>query len=224
VIYKTKLLKDYESLDRGVLSYSPIENLKTAATIRFEVSVTDIGRGPQQVQVTDFNGMTVYQQDVPTGGIVGIQIVTCDNLTCASESDLRQPVLYKGQQGHWFWSIIAGTPGPALITLRADTYDKDSTLSLQAEIINIKVNVVPTAAFNHQQNHKRIASATKSLVGDIETIGSMAAAVVAVGGIAGWIAVKGRKRNAKDRKGRKAKDRKGRVPTQRNQARRRPRP
>jgi hypothetical protein len=223
VIYKTKLLKDIQSLDRGVLSYSPIESLKTAATIQFEVSVTDIGRGPQQVRLTAYDGMTVYQQDVPTGGIVGVQIVACEDLTYASESDLRQPVLSKGQRAHWFWSIIAGTPGPAMITLRADTYDQNSTLSLESEIIYIKVTVVPTAAFNYQQSHRRIANAAKSLVGDIETIGSMAAAVVAVGGIAGWIAVKRRKSNAKDRKGRKAKNRKGRVPTQRNQARRRPR-
>jgi hypothetical protein len=195
-LYTATLLKDYESLDRGVLSYSPIGSLKTAATAQFEVTVTDTGKGPQLARLADFNGMTVYQQDVPTGGIVGVQIVTCGNLTCASLSDPRQPVLVKGQQANWFWSITAGTPGPALITLRADTYDQGSTQTLKTEIINVKVNVIPTPAFNNQQTHKKIAGAAKSVTGDIETIGSVAGSIVAVGGIVGWLYVKRRKGKA----------------------------
>ena len=55
----------------GILAYSQIGSLKTGATTQFEVSVTDVGRGPQRAQLTDFDGMTVYQQDVPTYGLAG---------------------------------------------------------------------------------------------------------------------------------------------------------
>jgi hypothetical protein len=46
-LYATRLSKDYQSLDRGVLSYSPIRSLPTGTTVPFEVTVTDVGRGPQ---------------------------------------------------------------------------------------------------------------------------------------------------------------------------------
>ena len=215
-IYEAKLLKDYRSLDRGVLSYSRIGSLDTAATTQFDVVVTDVGRGPQEIQLTDFNGMTVYQQDVPTGGDVAVRMVACENLTCDSESGNPQPVLYKAKPGEWFWRITAGAPGPALITLRADTYDLGSTESLSEEIINVDVNIVPTPSSIAEKHHQKIAAAARSVVGGIETIGSVAGAVVAVGGIVGFIAVQGRKR--------KAKGRERGVPTQPEQSPREPGP
>lgn len=196
-LYRAELAKDYQSLDRGVLSYSQLGSPKTAVTTQFEVTVTDVGRGPQLTRVTESGGMNVYQQDVPTGGIVGVQIVKCSNLTCSSESDLRQPVLDEGQAASWWWSVTAGTPGPASITLRADTYDQGSTQSLSEEIINVNVQVVSTPAFSHQQTHKKIVNTTKSVVSDVETIGSIAGAIVAVGGIVGWLATRRRNRNGK---------------------------
>ena len=213
-LYVARLSQDRQSLDRGVLAYSSIGNLKTAATAQFQVTVTDTGKGPQTARLTSFNGMTVYQRDVPTGGIVGVQIVACENLTCHSESGTTQPVLEKGQQAQWFWTITAGTPGPAVITLRADTYDQGTAQSLSEEIVTVDLRVVATAAFNTQQNHAKIATVTDSVVGDIETIGSIAGAIVAVGGIVGWVIMMRRKRKAKARKAeaRKAKARE-RPPT-----------
>jgi hypothetical protein len=190
VVYVRQMRQDLQSLDRGVLSHSQIGSLKTAAATQFEVTVTDLGKDPI---LTTASGP---QQNVPTGGMVGVQIVACVNLTCNSESDLRQMVLYKGQRAQWFWSITAGTPGPAMITLRANTYDQGSTLSLSEEIFQVNVNVVPTPAFNNQQTHKKIAAATKSVVGVFETLGVMAGAIVAVGGIVGWFIMMTRKRNA----------------------------
>jgi hypothetical protein len=193
-LYTARLFKDYQSLDRGVLSYTKLGSLKTAATISFKVAVTDTGRGEQTAPLTHFNGMIIYPEDIPTGGIVGVQIVTCKNLTCQSLSDIRQPVLSKGMQAEWYWNITAGTPGPALITLRADTYDQGSTQALSSEIINLNVSVVPTPAFNNQQTHEKITSAARGITGDIETTGSIAGAVAAVGGIVGWIVMERRKR------------------------------
>jgi hypothetical protein len=203
-LYAAKLSRDRQSLDRGALSYSPIGRLKTGSATRFRVTVTDVGRGPQLVRLTRFDGMNVYQQNVPTRGIVGVQMVTCGNLTCRSQSGLRQPVLFRGQRADWFWSITAGAPGPALITLRADTYDQGSTQSLSEEIINIDVTVVPTPAFTRQQHRQKVAAAAKGIVGDVETIGSIASAVAAVGAIAGWIVMMSRRRRARDRTDRPA--------------------
>jgi hypothetical protein len=200
-LYVARLLADRRALDRGVLSYSRIGSLATATTASFEVTVIDVGNGPQLAQVTEFNGMDVYQQDVPTGGIVGVQIVNCANLTCTSESNLMQPVLEKGQQADWLWTITAGTPGPALITLRADTYDQGSTQTLSEEVINVNVKVFSTSAFNQQQSHKKIVAVAKNVYGGIEVAGVVAGAVLAVGGIVGWIIMMARKRNAGNRGG-----------------------
>lgn len=193
-LYAATLRNDYQSFDRGVFSYSKIGNLKTAAIVRFKATVTDAGRGEQLAPLQQFDGMTVYPADVPTGGIVGVQIVTCENLICQSLSDLKQPVLLQGEHADWYWNIIAGVPGHAVITLRVDTYDQGSTQTLSSEIINIDVNIVSTPAFTSQQNQEKIANAAKGITGDIETIGSIATAIVAVGGIIGWLAVKRRKR------------------------------
>lgn len=185
-LFTTRLADDRKALDRGVLSYSPLGRPKTGATVQFEVSVTDTGKGPQLVRLTSFSGMTVDQQDVPTGGVVGVQIVTCEDLTCDSMSDLRQPVLAKGQQASWLWNITAGTPGPAVIMLRADTYDENSGLTLSTEYVTIKANVVATSAYTAQQHHKKVLGIATSVTGAIVTIGSVAGAIVAVGGIVGW--------------------------------------
>jgi hypothetical protein len=195
-LFTTRLADDRKALDRGVLSYSPLGRPKTGATVQFEVSVTDTGKGPQLVRLTSFGGMTVDQQDVPTGGVVGVQIVTCDDLTCDSMSDLRQPVLSKGQQAIWLWNVTAGTPGPALIMLRADTYDENSGLTLSTEYVTIKASVVATSAYTAQQHHKKILGIATSATGVIVTIGSVAGAIVAVGGIVGWV-INRRKSKAK---------------------------
>lgn len=193
-LYVARLMEDEQSLDRGVLLYSPIGNLNTGAMREFSVIVLDVGRGPQHGQVPEFNGMTVDQQDVPTGGIIGVQIVGCENLTCQSQSYPEQPVLVEGQHAQWYWLITAGTPGPAEITLRVGTYDQGSAQVLAEEIVRINAEVVPTPIYNNQQRHKAIVSTAKSVVGDIVTIGSVATAILAVGGVVGWVVARRRKK------------------------------
>lgn len=192
-IYKAMLRRDQQSFDRGLLAYSPIGTLKTGASADFEVIVVNVGRGPERTIVTKVDGLLVYQQDVPTGGIVSVEAVRCQNVTCDSESSPAQPVLLLGYRAIWLWQITAGTPGPAEIILRADTYDQDSQQTLSEEIIPVTGKVVPTAAFNQQQSHKKIANLTKSGVDLIVTIGSVATAIVAVGGLIGWLVMKRRR-------------------------------
>ena len=193
-VYKAMLGRDLQSLDRGLLAYSPISSLKTGTSTEFDVLVKDIGRGPQSAVVAEVDGLLVYQQDVPTGGIVGVTVVLCKNLTCNSESSPTQPVLFPGDVATWRWQITAGTPGPAEIILRADTYDQGSQQTLSEEIIPITGKVVPTPTFNKQQSHKNIANITKSGVNLIVTIGSIATSIIAVGGLIGWLVMKKRQR------------------------------
>jgi hypothetical protein len=192
-IFAATLHKDMQSLDRGVFAYSPITGLETSAMTTFEVEVTDVGRGPQLGRYTGYDGMVVYQQDVPTGGIVGVQIVSCENLTCLAESSFKQLVLVPGEVAVWYWQITAGIPGPAKIIVRADTYDQGSDQTLREELIQINAEVLPTAAYTHQQSHAKIAHAAKSVVDDIVTIGSVATAILAVGGVVAWIFTRRRK-------------------------------
>jgi len=189
------LQQDVQSLDRGLLAYSPISKLKTGASTEFDVVVTDIGRGPQLYVITRVHGLVVYQQDVPTGGIVGVQAVESQNLTFIPESSSRQPVLYRGDSATWVWQITAGTPGPAEIILRADTYDQGSQQTLREEIIPITGMIVPTPALNHRQSHPKIPSPAKSRVNLIVTV-AIAAAIVA-GGIISWLIMKRRQRKHK---------------------------
>jgi hypothetical protein len=193
-IYKARLGRDIQSLDRGLFLYSPINTLKTGASTQFDVVVRDIGKGPQSTVVTEVDGLLVYQQDVPTGGIVGVAVAVCGNLICDSESSSTQPVLFPGDAATWRWQIIAGAPGPAEIILRADTYDQGSQQTLSEEIIPITGMVVPTPTFNQQQSHRKVANIAKSGVNLIITIGSIATSIITVGGLFGWLVIKKRQR------------------------------
>ena len=208
-IYAARLRQDEQSLDRGVLAYSPIGSLKTAAITQFEVVVTDVGRGRPTAQLATYNGMTIYQQDVPTGGIVGIQIVGCENLTCQQQSSARQPVLVRGDSAVWIWQITAGMPGPAKITLRVDTYDQGSAQTLHEEIFPVNAEVTPSPAYNHEQRHQAITSMAKSIAGDIVTIGSVATAILAIGGVVGWVVAD---RRSQRKTNRRKKGKNGRPP------------
>lgn len=193
-LYKAALINDRTSLDRGALAYTPISGLKTAKTSRFKVVVIDTGRGPETAVFSEFGGMSVAHDDVPTGGIVAVQIAACFNLTCDSMSSPKQPVLQQGMQATWLWQITAGTPGPAQITLRVDTYDQGSGQTLAEEFVFVNGRVAATAAFNQQQSHKKIVAVTKTGVNAVATIGSVAGAIVAVGAIIGWFVNRARKR------------------------------
>lgn len=193
-IYKAMLKRDVQALDRGVLAYSPIGSLKTGNSTAFDVSITDVGRGAQETTVTKVGGQAVFQQDVPTGGIVGIKIVDCQNLMCDSESSVTQPVLSRGDKATWWWQITARRPGSAEIKLRVDTYDQGSQQTLSEEIVPVAAKVVPTAAWEKQQSQKNISNATKSGVNLVVTLGSLAGAIVAVGTVVGWLVNRARKR------------------------------
>jgi hypothetical protein len=200
-IYKARLRGDEQSLDRGVLTYSPMTGLKAAAVTQFKVVVTDIGRGAQRTKLAKSNGMDVYQQDVPTGGAVSVQIVGCEDITCQQESALKQLVLTPGSYATWDWQITAGKPGLAKLIVRLDTYDRNSGQTLHEEMFPINVQVIPTAALRYQQRRTAIISVVKAISQDVVTIGSMATAILAVGGVMGWVMASRRNRSNSNRGG-----------------------
>jgi hypothetical protein len=212
-IYRARLHGDEQSLDRGVLTYSPMASLETAAITQFKVVVTDVGRGPQRTKLAKSNGMDVYQQDVPTGGAVSVQIVGRENLTCQQESSLKQVVLTPGSYATWNWQVNAGKPGLAKLIVRLDTYDRNSSQTLHEEMFPINVQVIPTAAFRYQQRRTAIASVVKAISKDVVTIGSMATAILAVGGVMGWVMASRRNRGKSKRGG---KGNRGRPAARRN--------
>lgn len=160
VFVVTRLRQDYSALDRGVLAYTPIKTLETGQSTSLYAFVTDIGkRAPKQTasvsEVSKESGLTVYPYDVPTGGIVSLH-VTCSNLQCQEMTAARQAVVIVGQPVEWVWFVTASSPGPAMITLAADTYDQLTDTVLREETVQISVIVQATAAYKH----RRAAAAT----------------------------------------------------------------
>lgn len=199
-VYAAALQNDRASLGRGVLTFTPINRLKTGTSSFFEAVVTDVGRASQYMTVRTVNGMVVYQRDVPTGGSVGVEMVNCGGLTCKAESSGRQLVLKPRDAADWFWLITAGQPGPAEITLRVDTYDQGSQQVLSEEVINISGTVLATAAFNRQQSHHIIAAAAHTGISVTETIGTLAGSLAAIAGIVGGIIAWRRRRKRTPRR------------------------
>lgn len=161
VFVVTRLRQDYSALDRGVLAYTPIKTLETGQSTSLYAFVTDIGkRAPKQTasvsEVSKESGLTVYPYDVPTGGIVSLH-VTCSNLQCQEMTTARQAVVIVGQPVEWVWFVTASSPGPAMITLAADTYDQLTDTVLREETVQISVIVQATAAYKHR---RAVAAAT----------------------------------------------------------------
>ncbi|MGA2830760.1 MAG: hypothetical protein ABSF03_32130, partial [Streptosporangiaceae bacterium] len=186
-LWAAALQNDKLSLDRGALTYTPIRKLKADASSNFQVVVTDLGKGAGYQVVDTANGMTVFQQDIPTGGNVGIRVVNSSDVTCEAESSTVQPILAKGETATWWWRITAGMPGPAAVTLEVNTYDQDSEQILSEEHVHATGTVQPTTASKRQQTNEVIGSVTHSGVNIIETIGTLAGSITAVAGIAGAI-------------------------------------
>jgi hypothetical protein len=192
-IYRASLENDKASLDRGVLAYSPLSSLKTGQASTFSATVTDTGTGPQTVTVSTYDGMTVARQDVPTGGIVSVQIVGCQDLSCRGQSPVRQAVLARGDHATWVWAITAGQPGTAQIILQADTYDQNSSTALASEVMTITSTVIPTGSFTFQRRKHDVAAVTSAGLSVLDKLGIAAGAILSIGTIVGWFLARRKK-------------------------------
>jgi Superinfection immunity protein len=140
------LIRKHPALDRGVMTYSKLTVMQARQTASFQVEVTDVGRGPERSAATRVPGARIVApQDVPMGGIVSVQIVCSNGLTCTSRSSVRQVIASQGRSGVWRWNVAAGSPGEAWILLVATSYRRGSNAVLDrtSEFVHVKIQATP---------------------------------------------------------------------------------
>jgi hypothetical protein len=145
-IFNTKLDNDLNSLDQGVLTYTPLRTIETGAPTYFDVWVTDIGKksAKQDISALEMSkqlGRAVFSKDVPTGGYVAVWMTGCPNLHCRHMSTNPQLAEPHHHPPEWVWLISPRAPGPASISLQVDTYKGFSTKLLAERPVLVKLNV-----------------------------------------------------------------------------------
>jgi Superinfection immunity protein len=127
-IFTMKLVNDHPRLDRGVLTYTDLTTLQVRQTALLDVQVTDVGRGMESTAFTrQLRGRLAAPQDVPTGGVVSVQIACGSGLTCTPRSvPARQRIVGVGRSGTWAWDVAATSPGNTRIMLTAIRYRGDT--------------------------------------------------------------------------------------------------
>lgn len=146
-LHSAKMADDYRALDRGILTYSPLKTLHTGVLVELNVTVIDIGRGPQLTSApTMYHGEAVDPYDIPTSAEVVVQLICTSDLICQGQPQSSQFVSVQ-HEGHWIWRLIAPNPGTALIGIMAVTYEKGSHTFLHATPLwTIPLNVQATAS------------------------------------------------------------------------------
>ena len=144
-----KLVKDHPRLDRGVLTYSELTNMRVRQATSFDAQVTDVGRGPERTTFArELGGRLVAPQDVPAGGVVSVQITCSRQLTCTPRSSpTRQAIVGAGRSGAWKWDVAATSPGDARILLTAIRYRGDTQVVRTETIVTAGVRVRSTPLY-----------------------------------------------------------------------------
>ena len=183
-----KLLKDDQALDRGVLSYSDLTTMPVRQTTTFYVHVTDVGKGQETTAfVSESNGLLMARQDVPTGGIVGVQGTCSGNLACTPQPfSARRLIPTTGRSASWQWQVTANSPGDARILLIATTYDANSDIPLNETPVAVDIKVRPTAVYSMEH---AVDTAKAAIL-------STSSAVVVVAGALGALMALRRKKRA----------------------------
>lgn len=141
-----RLIGDHPARDRGVLTYSRLTTVQARQTITFEVEVTDVGRGPERGTFARVSGgRFVAPQDVPTGGIVSVQSICSNGLTCTSRSSARHAIAGPGRSATWRWDVAAKSPGEARILLVATSYRRGSKIVLDrtSDVVRVRIQATP---------------------------------------------------------------------------------
>ena len=148
-IFTMRLAHDHPRLDRGVLTYSELTTMQVRQTASFEVQVIDVGRGPQRTAFTrQLRGRFAAPQDVPTGGVVSVQITCGSGLTCTPGSaPARQVIVGTGRSGTWIWDVAATAPGHSQILLTAIRYRGDSQVVRTQMIVAVGLSVRSTPVY-----------------------------------------------------------------------------
>jgi Superinfection immunity protein len=141
-----RLIRDAPALDRGVLTYSKLTVVQARQTTSFEVEVTDVGRGPERSAFARVSGgRFVAPQDVPTGGIVSVQSICSNGLTCTSRSSARRVIAGPGRSATWRWDVAARSPGQARILIVATSYRRRSgtVLAQTSDVMRVRIQATP---------------------------------------------------------------------------------
>jgi hypothetical protein len=148
-IFTMRLAHNHPRLDRGVLTYSELTTMRVRQTASFEVQVIDVGRGPQRTAFTrQVRGRFAAPQDVPTGGVVSVQITCGSGLTCTPGSaPARQAIAGTGRSGTWTWDVAATAPGHPQILLTAIRYRGDSQVVRTQMITAVGLTVRSTPVY-----------------------------------------------------------------------------
>jgi hypothetical protein len=125
------LAEDYNALDRGVLTYTPLRTLPVGVPAEFHVTVVDVGRGAQLTSApTRYHNQAVDPYDVPTAAEIAVQLICTFGLTCEGQTKQNSQYVGPNREGTWVWRITAQNPGTALIGIVAVTYEKGSDVFL----------------------------------------------------------------------------------------------
>jgi hypothetical protein len=125
------LAEDYNALDRGVLTYTPLRTLPVGVSAEFHVTVVDVGRGAQLTSAPSrYHNQSVDPYDVPTAAEIAVQLICTTGLTCQGQTKQNSQYVGPNREGTWVWRITAQNPGTALIGIVAVTYEKGSDVFL----------------------------------------------------------------------------------------------
>ena len=142
-LHGARTAANYSALDRGILIYTPLKTLQTGAPVELDITVIDIGRGPQLTSApTMYNGNAVDPYDIPTSAYVTVQIICISDLICQSLTPQNGQLVDRQNEGLWAWRLAAQNPGTALIGIMAVTYEEGSNTLLHATPLwTISLNV-----------------------------------------------------------------------------------
>ena len=148
-IFTMRLAHNHPRLDRGVLTYSELTTLQVRQAAPFEVQVTDVGRGPERTAFTrQLRGRLAAPQDVPTGGVVSVQITCGSELTCTpGPAPVRQAIFGNGRSGAWTWDVAATAPGHPQILLTAIRYRGNSQVVRAKTVVAVGLSVRSTPVY-----------------------------------------------------------------------------
>jgi energy-converting hydrogenase Eha subunit C len=148
-IFTMRMITNHRKLDRGVLAYSALTTVPVRQVASFEVEVTDVGRGPETSAFTrQSRGWVIDQQNVPTGGTVGVGLACGAGVTCVPRtSPARQAILGPGRSATWTWNITARSPGDDEILITAISYRDNSRVVASQTAVAAVVNVRSTPLY-----------------------------------------------------------------------------
>lgn len=124
-----RLTRHQPLLDHGVLTHSKLTTMQARQRASFEVAVAGVGGGPGRA-----------------GGIVSVQGICSNGLTCTPRSSARQEVAGPDRSAAWHWAVTARSPGEARILIVAITsYRRGSKLVLNrvSDVVRVRIQATP---------------------------------------------------------------------------------